>query len=730
MTGSREQLVWGFRQLACLISLLSLVGIAGANPAERDRSETADKGIVLLLLPTLTLQEAASLPEISSLMQTGYSALASSRIGRWQSAVFAPLVPDPITSAYYTMASGSPSAAGREGALILEAGEPGSWGSARDVWETFSGRVPTGQGYAPFIGQLIRIAAAAPYPTQPGSLGDILEDNGIPSCVIGNADHNDVYSREAGLFVMTSTGRISGARLNGGFTIPDQDFPFGQRTDTVALHTEILERFQDTRFIVVETGDLLRFARAEATFTSAGRLEMRKRVLASADTLVGDVAASLPEGWRLVIVAPAGPRSSDSAADRLVPIISFKDGTGSGLLVSSSTRRLGVLVNTDLASSLATWLLGGETVSGAGRPARLQPHKSPTTHLETLWAQADYQGKNRPVVYLVVYCMAALLAASSLLLAGRKKRTPALVMASAAAAMPMGLLISTPFMPSAGLLTGTAILTALLAGLVSYKARGSLWLAALASLCIPTALAAGWMHWAVASYEVQGGARFYGMGNEYGGYFVGASFFVASSLLLMNRMKHRGLAAGAVVVLAILFTGHPSLGANAGITTAGILAGLVLAFGNMGIRNAGVLAGAVAGVVILLISAATLDSLRPEEEQSHFGRVIHRITETGPNAGLELVQRKAAVNWMLVQNSPWSVLLVSGAVSGLLVGYVSGRKGNTVHRRKSPARLHAVRTWTLWVVFGALLLLNDSGVLAAAAAGPWLCLACLHSWEV
>ena len=330
MTDNRGRQVWGFKQITFLVCLLVLAGTVSADTAEQADTDPADKGVVLLLLPTLTLQEAAHLPEIGRLLQSGSSALASSRIGRWQGAPFAPLVPDPIISAYYTMATGSPSIAGREGALILEAGEYSIWGLARDVWGTFSSRMPTGQAYAPFAGQLHRIAEGAPYPTYPGKLGDILEENGVRPCVIGNADTNDLHSREAGLFVMAFSGEISAAKLKGGITKSDPDFPFGVRTDNAEVLSEIRKRFQDTRFIVVETGDLLRFARAETTFTSEGRLAMRARILLAADALAGEIAESLPEGWRLVIASPVGPRVSEAAADRPAGIVFHAKARGSG----------------------------------------------------------------------------------------------------------------------------------------------------------------------------------------------------------------------------------------------------------------------------------------------------------------------------------------------------------------------------------------------------------------
>jgi len=116
---------------------------------------------------------------------------------------------------------------------------------------------------------------------------------------------------------------------------------------------------------------------------------------------------------------------------------------------------------------------------------------------------------------------------------------------------------------------------------------------------------------------------------------------------------------------------------------------------------------------------AFADSLRPQEEQSHFGRAFGAIRTGGLGVVAEIAGRKAALNAVLLRNSPWA-LLMGGAVLAAAAGRrLAGRIG----------RLGRVRFYVLGTAVGALLAMNDSGVLAGAACAIWLVLAVFQEIE-
>ncbi len=227
-------------------------------------------------------------------------------------------------------------------------------------------------------------------------------------------------------------------------------------------------------------------------------------------------------------------------------------------------------------------------------------------------------------------------------------------------------------------------------------------LALVSAVGVATFCLLGWLARAPASYEIQGGARYYGLGNEYGGLFAGAMAVLAGALAVRGALG--GVAGGAVMLAAAVFAGHPLLGANAGVML-GCLAGAVAVLAAALPRRrwpAAVLAAAAGVVVVAGLGIA--DSFRPESRQSHFGRAVAGIRRDGAGAALDIILRKTSLNLMLLQRSPWALLLAASAGGAAFVSWKC--------RRRAPA--------AVWATAGALLVFNDSGVLAAAASSLWI----------
>jgi len=167
------------------------------------------------------------------------------------------------------------------------------------------------------------------------------------------------------------------------------------------------------------------------------------------------------------------------------------------------------------------------------------------------------------------------------------------------------------------------------------------------------------------SYSVTEAARFYGIGNEAAGLLIGAA--LAAPLEIPALLA---------VALAL---GFPTLGANNGCFLAALV-GVVLRLPR-GRWAAAVIA------LLLVAGMARWDSLRGRETQSHLGQAL-----TGERGGVAvLVQRKLAMNLHLLVSSPWVLVLLVG--------------GRRAWRQCD---------WTGGSTALAALLLNDSGVVAAA----------------
>jgi len=694
-----------------LTALCALMAVFPAGPAHPGPSvPRPGPGVLLILVPGLTLDDVKELPGLRRLAREGCSALMSSRIGR---PVSVPLVPadfDPLLSGYLTLASGSRAACGDAAALILQDSERVSGRTALQVWEQRTGG--RGEGYTLFAPEFqaeVRRARAAPYPLEPGALGSHLAARGISACILGNADLPDVRLRPAALFLLEKTGRARSGIVDSRMTLRDPAFPYGLRTDTAAMLKAVADCLPQHRFIVVETGDAFRYARYEAETLPGARAALRRRVMQSVDSLVSGCAALLPEGWRLVVASPGQlSDEEDPGASSLAPLLSYRNGEGPGLLTSGSTRRPGVVANTDLATAIAHWL-GAPGRIGGGQPIEAVRSASPLPGLDAIRAEAERQSRSRGAVRVFVYASSlALAAAAALACSGAARERLAAALALAPAAALTGLLAAGAVKPpvAAGAETGAIAAALAFAAFRLRKTRLPVapWLALLSVAAVGSFCALGRLAGAPASYEVQGGARYYGLGNEYGGLFAGAAALLAGTLTARGVA---GTVAGALLMLAAaVFAGHPGLGANAGVML-GCLAGLaaVLGSGLPRRRWPAALAALSAGGAVLA-GLAVADSFRPESQQSHFGRAIAGIRQDGAQAALDIVLRKAGLNLTLLQRSPWALLLAASAGGAAF----TGRR----LRRATPA------AGALWATAAALLAFNDSGVLAAAAASLWI----------
>lgn len=693
-----------------LLGVLSILAISSSATAGRRGvpAPAADAGVLLVLVPSLTLDDVMVMPGLRRIAEGGCSALMSSRVGRPLDAPFVPVDFDPLISGYFTLATGARAAAGVGSALILQDSELYGGRTARQVWE-FRHSQP-GDGYrlfAPDFQAELRRAKAAPYPLEPGALGGHLAARGIAATVLGNADLPDAPLRPAALVVLDTSGRARSGIVGGEMTRRDPAFPFGLRTDREALLRRVEESLERYRFIVVETGDAFRYARYEAETLPGARSGMRKRVMESVDSIVSGCLDLLPAGWRLVVASPGQVFDEEElGASSLAPLLSFRRGEGPGLLTSGSTRRAGVVANTDLATAILHWL-GAPAHIGSGQPMDVAPSASPLREVAAIRDEADYQSKTRGAVRGFVYLSSLAMAVAAALACARGGRSPlpsALSLAPPAALT--GLLAAGVLRPPAPwgpalLAIGAAVASAAIRFRLA-RLRLTPALALVSASGVATFCLLGWLAGAPASYEIQGGARYYGLGNEYGGLFAGAMAVLAGALALRGGLG--GIAGGAVMLAAAVFAGHPLLGANAGVMLGCLAGAAAILAASLPRRRWPAAAIACAAGLAAVAGLAVVDSFRPENLQSHFGRAVAGIRQEGAGAALDIILRKTSLNLMLLQRSPWALLLAAAAGGAAFVSWKC--------RRRAPA--------ALWATAAALLVFNDSGVLAAAASTLWI----------
>jgi hypothetical protein len=495
-----------------------------------------------------------------------------------------------------------------------------------------------------------------------------------------------------------------------GPTRHDPARPYGVVADYAALVRTVRQELETRAMVWIEPADTERAARYAPLCLPAKAEEHRRFALGQADRLVGELLrdSRIQDVW--LLTPPLNPRR------RLTPFCWMRRGYGPGLLRSGSTRMTGVVTGPDVAATLARNL--GEPYRGDGRPVEVIPRTAvgraggPVEELQRLAALSAQTEAVRQVVnsLLKVVLLLLALAAISALRVGR--RLPGSV-GLAALLLPALLLLEAAV--HSGQRLWALSLGALLLGFLAWaSARGErttggvhaadlphtlVWQGAAATTavaCLLALLGGDLFRWSVMGYSVPLGVRFYGVGNEFMGWWVGAAV-----LAMVGGTKPRGWPGSLWLLLGgALIIGHPALGADLGGALTALGAAVVAAGPSLQRRRL-LLVGAVVGAAALVAGLAVWDALRPAAQQTHLGQMAVRVAQEGPGPLITMGAGKVATN-LRISLGLWGVLLAAGV--WLVVEA----------RRRAPESPATAAVSRLLPVAAIAFLVNDSGVIAAA----------------
>jgi hypothetical protein len=210
-------------------------------------------------------------------------------------------------------------------------------------------------------------------------------------------------------------------------------------------------------------------------------------------------------------------------------------------------------------------------------------------------------------------------------------------------------------------------------------------------LLIPDRLPNAWI-----SYGAMFGTRLYGIGNEMAGAWLGATVLAVAPLL--RPPLHR--AAFGVLTLCAFLAALPEWGANLGAGIAFAIAAAHVA-AQQGSPRWRALKGFATALILIGSIALALRALDRGSGASHLGRALALQQPL-----MQIVLRKLMLNVSTILHSTWTVTVLAGLLCGELI------------RRKSGAPFGSEVFALLWVAAAAILVFNDTGIVAAG-----LCLA-------
>jgi hypothetical protein len=386
-----------------------------------------------------------------------------------------------------------------------------------------------------------------------------------------------------------------------------------------------------------------------------------------------------------------------------------------------------VVVNTDVAATVLAYFGLPAPADTVGRAMVVVPVKgSPEQALSRDLIRHDALEVGRRQVFRAFCTVASIalwLCALLLLLGGRAPRwvrllVRGLLLAVLCTPLASLLVAAFPGLGSSALIVAAvivmAMLLALLGSLLTRGRRGEVVAAAGVVVVLAGDLLTGQhlLQWATLSYSVSAAARYYGIGNEYGGAMLGAGLIAAAALLGRGRWR-RAVTTAALLGLAAL-VGWPRFGANLGMAL-GCAAGFAAFAMYLWREHPSWRDAAVVALVVLGLGAAVIamDALATRSsESSHLGLLVATIRAQGWTPLLDVAVRKLSMNWMLLRASMWTNMsLAALTVFGVAIAVQPrGVMEAAQSSRVIPALLAcAVGTITS-------LLANDSGIVAAGMA--------------
>lgn len=664
---------------AVAVALLALFSCRLSSPADADPGTA---GTLVILLPGLAVEEVnpGLMPNLARIAAEGTVALVNA-VSR---ATFAE---DPAR--WDATASG---------ALTLGTGGRG--------WSPPLAYAPAGVNLPPAqVARMRALNRGGTRAVKVGFLGEALRRSGGRAAALGCADDRGARYRAVILAAMDMAGAVGAGDVTPRCLLVDEARPYAWISDPGYLLGQAAQWLPTHALVWIDPGDLERAERYAPLCVPTVVARHRRAALAQADRLIAGAAwLCARHGATLVVLAPVGRQHSDGRRATLTPLVRRRAGEEPGLLYSGSTRRAGLVANTDLAA----WLVAGTTGTGPPSVVRAVPRPGAWQEVTALAARVEradrWRGYGVRVVQLLLL-VAALLGFAAAWRHWSPRRVervatlPLLVFAAAWLATPGG----------PGPVAMLYVLAVLggwawrarrhrpppLAGLYGGLAAGLLlelgpWGKALDS--------------SVLGYSLALGARYYGIGNEWMGVITGASL---AALLLARDVAPPGvrrawpfLSAAALLVLLLLL-GLPVAGADlGGALTAGVAAA-ALVFVHAPPRWRGRLA-----LLALLAAGAALgllvfwDALRPPEAQTHLGRLLDGSGDVAARLG-SAIRAKLALNWRVAQ-SLWGLLILAATAAS----WAALKRAATPPVRSAAGAFAATAL--------AALLLNDSGATAAA----------------
>lgn len=691
----------GFMKKIILIGLIIAITSSGINftAAAASNDNTADQ-VVIYMIDNLNVHDINSrnTPYLYSLQNKGGVGLLNTVTGGERT----------VKNACVTISAGKIAVGSNSGQLNYPADTYINHEKAASIFFRQTGVKPEDKNILVTNIEIIKRNNEQRNLGKPGQLGDALKALGLNTAVVGNSDRFDLIDRPGALILMSSQGIVDQGAIetddSGYWT--DYDFLFNQ-----------VNEVKNSAVILVEYGDLTRLEAMYTLHSLPNYKEKRQQILAAIDKSIMTIDKMLNEkNTHRYIISPSPSRNSILADALLTPIIIVKPDN-KGTLTSSSTRREGIVLLTNLKNSILS----------SFNPAIKDPIYSssrgnPSAYLSQLNKMAVFSYANQSFILTVLMTLLTLLIIGAFLALYKSKSVSFILrLLIFILSIPL-ILLWIAFLPiynkflfigiaiSLGLITSALVL--LLSRITKFNPLIIILFITIITIAIDLLFGLDLIARSIMSYQIISGARYYGLGNEYMGVLIGATISLAALYLNQSNTVRHLTAVKILFGLVIFLIAYPLFGINVGGTiTACIALGFTLLVFQKREFNLFDLLSIFVGTGIVLALVALIDINQPLELQSHLAKNINLINKDGLGAIFIIIQRKLAMHIQILSYKHFGWILLAIIISLALLFFRPNKNLFTVKNLSNHLYLGLQG-----IIIAAIVavLFNDSGITAAA----------------
>ncbi|MDD2585451.1 MAG: hypothetical protein PHT79_05500 [Syntrophomonadaceae bacterium] len=607
------------------------------------------------------------------------------------------------------------------------------------IFTTKDSTIKGGEFYALFTGksypdhgvvniyteQLKKISSSYNPVYQIGQIGSWAREMGLTIAVLGNADSLYSINRNAALLTMDENGSTPIGYVSKDLLTTDPTHPGGVRAD----HKQILQKFDtlldSADILVVDPGDTTRVESSRINCADNILTQHRKNAIEKNDLLLGEILSRVNMNNTMMIILTPNP-SNEMLMDNnlgLTPIIMYTPHEKEGLLTSPTTRRTGLVSNSDLLPAIFNYFDFQISSANTGITTIKKTDNSLEKLNNQLKLYKNLRESRNPLHYtFMLMALLTLLGGFFAYIKNDNKLVKLInpVIYSTLSIPIVFLFISyTGYASLAFSIMLTLLLSALIGGLIAYlikePANGLLLLTGITMVLLTLDVFTGsrLMLLSPLGSDAIAGGRFYGIGNDYMGVLIASTIIFISLLTdrIHTKLILKILIATTAMIIMATAIGHPHFGANVGglitsIVATGVLL-MVLMEKQLNLKLL-VIIGliAIAGV----LTVARLDALF-STAPSHAGKAISMLFNGGFPIFVSIIRTKLGILAGTVYHSSWSIFLLLSIII-LVWSWFSARSSflRIAVEQSRFAKIIRALLITAITVFIA----NDTGVIAAA----------------